>query len=218
MQDLIHTLLTNMLREFFVTLPATVQSYDNETLRAIVKPTMSNKLADGSQVLFPKTIQMPVCFPAASGCRMTWPLQSGDSGVIMFSSRDTGSTMAGSPTSETEVAEAAADAIAGEPNFTFENYNDAFFLPTIGFADNEKADPDKINIAFGKSNIFLSKDDKIEVITESASLIIDKGVIAIAGDLTVSGKIVADGDVTGAGISLSTHKHTGVHGITSGPL
>lgn len=38
-----------------------------------------------------------------------------------------------------------------------------------------------------------------------------------AGDLTVEGAATVTGDVTGGGISLDNHTHTGVHGGTSGP-
>jgi hypothetical protein len=43
--------------------------------------------------------------------------------------------------------------------------------------------------------------------------------VAVEGDLTVSGTVVANGDVTGAGISLQTHLHSGVMagGANSGP-
>lgn len=43
--------------------------------------------------------------------------------------------------------------------------------------------------------------------------------VAVEGDLTVSGTVVADGNVTGAGISLQTHLHSGVTagGANSGP-
>jgi hypothetical protein len=43
--------------------------------------------------------------------------------------------------------------------------------------------------------------------------------VAVEGDLTVSGTVVADGDVEGAGVSLQTHVHSGVTtgGGNSGP-
>ena len=39
----------------------------------------------------------------------------------------------------------------------------------------------------------------------------------VTGDISLQGTMTASGDVKAAGISVSTHTHTGVHGETSGP-
>lgn len=41
--------------------------------------------------------------------------------------------------------------------------------------------------------------------------------LAVAGQVTGSAGAAFSGDVTAAGVSASTHTHTGVHGETSGP-
>ncbi len=51
----------------------------------------------------------------------------------------------------------------------------------------------------------------------SPDLITIKGNVLIEGDVEVSGGIVATEDVIGAGTSLHTHTHMGVHGSTTGP-
>lgn len=62
-------------------------------------------------------------------------------------------------------------------------------------------------------------DNSIEVVSPTA-LRITAPTTSIEGNLTVSGTVTAQGDVTGVGVSLSTHLHGGVqsgNSNTSGP-
>ena len=55
-----------------------------------------------------------------------------------------------------------------------------------------------VNIVAGTSTINISKDGNVTITAPTT---------AIVGDLTVTGSVVATGEVTGNGIALSTHTH-----------
>lgn len=64
------------------------------------------------------------------------------------------------------------------------------------------------------------KDGVLEV-THRTKIRLVAPTVEVAGNMTVSGSIVAQGNITGAGISLNSHKHTGVQAggaQTGGPV
>jgi phage baseplate assembly protein V len=85
-------------------------------------------------------------------------------------------------------------------------------------------DPDKRHIAFSDGTfieydrsthtLFLDAKGPINIVTSNQVTISAEAGVNVVGDLTVSGSISADGDVTAGGISLRSHVHSGVQ---SGP-
>lgn len=79
----------------------------------------------------------------------------------------------------------------------------------------------------GEVALYTDEGDKIHFkrggviqIVAATKLQIDAPDVEISGNLAVGGVVVAQGDVTGAGISLATHDHGGVQpgaGSTAGP-
>jgi phage baseplate assembly protein gpV len=62
------------------------------------------------------------------------------------------------------------------------------------------------------SSIKLTTDGKLTLRDAGGTILQlnNGGAVAITGNVTVSGTIVAQGNVTGAGISLAGHHHSGV--------
>lgn len=73
-----------------------------------------------------------------------------------------------------------------------------------GLAEGEAA----LHDAFG-NKIHLQADGTLAIVA-SAKVQITTPLLALSGNLTVGGTVVAQGNVTGAGKSLATHTHSGV--------
>lgn len=76
-------------QDIHVALPAQVQSYDPSTQTVSVQPLLKRPLvaADGTQTADtpPVLNGIPVQFPAGGGMRLTFPIASGDTGLLVFS-------------------------------------------------------------------------------------------------------------------------------------
>ncbi len=157
MKNILHKIVTEMLKSVFVCLPAEVVKYDPDAVNATIKPLQDN---------LPENYEVPILFTGAQNCRMTWPLKAGDKGILIFSSRDIDTV-----TDDSE-----------EPEFTMENYNDALFIPTILFSENAAADPDTISIEFGDTSLKMWPD-KIDIKTGTVN--IEATETKITGNLNV---------------------------------
>ena len=180
-------------------LPGIVQSYDRNTNRAVIQPAISAVASRGQKIQRPQLINIPVFSMSGGGIVMSFPIQAGDTGWIIAADRD--------------ISIFKQNLAESSPNtYRKHQYTDAFFLP------------DKIN------DINISEDDAgavvISTLDGSTKLTLKSGEIKltgntiIAGDTTITGTLTVSGDVTGAGISLSTHTHSGVEpggGSTGGP-
>jgi phage baseplate assembly protein V len=80
----------------------------------------------------------------------------------------------------------------------------------IRFADDAEFgyDPES-----SEADVTLPAGGKLTIVADGGVKI--EGDVEIDGDVTVNGKIDATGDVTGDGVSLSTHTHGGVQGGSS---
>ncbi len=180
-------------------LPGIVQSYDRNTNRAIIQPAISAVASRGQKIQRPPLINIPVFSMSGGGIVMSFPIQAGDTGWIIAADRD--------------ISIFKQNLAESSPNtYRKHQYTDAFFLP------------DKIN------DINISEDDAgavvISTLDGSTKFTLKSGEIKltgntiITGDTTITGTLTVSGDVMGAGISLSTHTHSGVEpgsGSTGGP-
>ena len=64
-----------------------ILSYNHDTNRATVQPSGVTKFTDGRTLPYPRIDNVPVVFPTSMGgtCGMTFPLNSGDGCLIVFS-------------------------------------------------------------------------------------------------------------------------------------
>lgn len=105
------------------------------------------------------------------------------------------------------------------------NWSDGFFIPvdfqaapTGALIKNGNSsialEKDEINVATGTLNVKadtnIKGDTSIKGDTDMTGDVTITGNVTITGTLTVSDTVTATGDVVGAGVSLSTHVHSGV--------
>ncbi len=164
-------------------LPGIVQSYDRTTNRAVVKPAITGVASLGQKISKLPIVNIPVLTLQGGGIFLSFPLKQGDTGWLVACDRD--------------ISIFKQKLEESSPNsYRKHCFNDAFFIP------------DRINsLSVGEED-----DGALIISTQSGSakLSLKDSGISIVGDTVISGNLNVSGDVTGAGISLSTHIHSGV--------
>ena len=203
-----------MKREMWTALPGEVVEYFSATQTASVRTTIKVKISapDGSfeWVEVPMLVDCPVLFPSGGGYTLTFPVVPGDECLVVFSSRCIDGWW---QSSGAQIP----------PDTRLHDLSDGFVL--LG----PRSQPRRTTPAPSTSGVELRSDDrsvyirianadkKVEVVTTGPASVTAGGTIAlnaptvaITGDLTVTGTVVAQGQVTGLGKNLSTHVHSGV--------
>jgi hypothetical protein len=64
-----------------------VQTYDASTQTCSVKPVIQARFLNGDALDLPVVPRVPVCFPRGGGFMMTWPLEAGDTVLVVCADR-----------------------------------------------------------------------------------------------------------------------------------
>ncbi|EPO8143915.1 Gp138 family membrane-puncturing spike protein [Enterobacter kobei] len=74
-----------------VALPGIVQSFDPDTVTAVVQPAIRSVETDndGNRITknYPLLVDVPVVFPRGGGCTLTFPVKAGDECLVIFADR-----------------------------------------------------------------------------------------------------------------------------------
>ena len=169
--------------------PARVVSYDRASNRAVVQVLQYGVTSTGEKISRQTISDIPVLMLSGGGFSFSFPIAEGNTGWIISADRDI-STFKQNPDMFTPAT------------YQIHKFKDGFFIPDIVNPDFTTDDTDAV--------ILTSTDGATKISVKSGVVEITAPSVVINGDLTVSGSITADGDVIGAGISLSTHTHSGV--------
>jgi len=86
--EVIMAAINSRLLDLHVSMPAVVEAYDKATNSVTVKPSLKRKYeGTSSAVDLPVIVKVPVAFPRGGKTSMTWPLEKGDSVMLVFSER-----------------------------------------------------------------------------------------------------------------------------------
>lgn len=147
------------LEEVHTVLPARVETYDRTRARVSVKPLLRRTYADGQKVSLPVVTDVPVIFPRAGEASLTFPLNRGDTGLLLCAER-----------SLEEWLSVGGEATPADPR-RFE-LTDAIFLPGLypfnAASPAEEADALVLKNAAIKLKL---RDDKAALGTEAAELL-----------------------------------------------
>ncbi len=199
-------LIATELADVHTCLPGTVVSYDGRS--AVVKPAISKQLSSGDELPAPTIVSVPVCWPCGDvgggQALISVPLKAGDAVLLHFSERSLENWLSG------------RDGVPGDPRMF--DLSDAFATPVCR-PGALQADPDSVTVQYGGAVFRMGAGGEVSIDTPAQVSITAGAGVAITGDVTVQGRIDATDDVTGAGVSLQTHRHTAVQpgGGTSGP-
>lgn len=169
--------------EMHTAVPATIKSYDPSTGLASVQPVAKFKKPNGETMDYPSISGVPVVFPQSANVTIAFPIKAGDGCLLVFGEKSLDYWLYGKET-DTELSFDLSNAVA-IPS-----------LKNTGSPVMQKA----------------CSENAVVLQSGGATLTVKSGEVVIDGNLTVNGKIDATGDVTGSGISLATHTHTGDSG------
>lgn len=220
-EEALRALMDSEKAKTWTSAPAKVLSYDAAKQTVSVQLTTKSfiKKPDGSQeaVDVPPLVDLPVQFPGGGGQTMTFPIKPGDEGLVIFSSRSPDSwQQSGGEKGGQVPTDSSNNSLSG-----------GFFLP--GFRSNPRAlsnvseSETQIRSDDGNTKIGLSGDGGVNVNTDKSVAVSAAAGVTMTGaaaGIDISGEIRVTGDIILNGISLKSHKHTGVvpgGGTSAGP-
>lgn len=84
-------LASSIMSALRVSMPGIVQSFDPDTVTAVVQPAIKGYEPDSNGVsqstTLPLLVDVPVVFPRGGGCTLTFPVKAGDECLVIFSDR-----------------------------------------------------------------------------------------------------------------------------------
>lgn len=197
------------LKNLHTCLPGLIVSYDPAKQTAQVQPAIKRIFTERGPINLPVCVDVPVLFPAGGNFVLTFPIQPNDECLLWFSERcmDLWFTYGG---------------VQAPFEYRLHDLSDGFAfvgisslprsLPSVQAASAELRNRTRT------TRITIADSGNVEVVNAAGSVtLLANGnvnivapTVAITGNVTVTGTIVAQGNVTGAGKSLATHVHSGV--------
>lgn len=195
--EVINTHIISFMRQsVYTSIPAVVVRADERASQVVdVKPLINRVYEDGS-VLDPSIIlDVPVVFPSAAGGILSFPINAGDTVLLVFSMRSIDEWVNGEGGQTTP------------SNNRHHHLSDAIAIPGL-YTKNNNLSPNlnDVELKFNGLSVRLEKESGDIVMqnpTHSFSLKADGSVLHSSG-----ARITPNGDfVTASGISLDGHTH-----------
>lgn len=216
MQSHIHKMKDSLYTSSVGTI--TKVNYRGDSIESInVRPFVASVYNSGEVIKKPILFGVPVLFPSGGGGVLSFPLQIGDTVLLVFSKDDIDSF----------ISNTGNDVPKSNRKFSI---NDPVAIPCFyPTAINQDPNKENVELKFKESSIKITPEgdvivnSKKEVTVEAATQIninvpsvnINSQTITCSGDLTVSGNIsVGEDIVTTSGVSLKDHVHSGVRAGT----
>jgi phage baseplate assembly protein gpV len=219
-------LLKSWQSNIFTALPGIYQAAGKGNQTANVQPSVKAKILgqDGnwSDMTLPMCINCPVVYPGGGGFQMTFPLASGDEGLIVFAQRCIDSWW-------------QSGGVQSQAEMRMHDISDGFFIPAMlsqskAPATAASTSTVQLRSADGATYIEVAAGNLVNVHASAGTTI--TGPVTITGNLTlggtisgtggapISGNLHMAGNVQGGSVVLNTHIHGGVQpgsGVTAGP-
>jgi hypothetical protein len=225
-------LLKSWQSNIFTALPGIYQAAGKGNQTANVQPSVKAKVLgqDGnwSDMTLPLCINCPICWPGGGGFQLTFPLSSGDEGLIVFAQRCIDSWW-------------QSGGVQSQAEMRMHDISDGFFIPAMlsqskAPATAASTSTVQLRSADGATYIEVASGNVVNVhsaggcnitgpvnITGAATItgaLTLGGTISGTGGAPISGNLHMAGNVQGGSVVLNTHIHAGVTtggGVTAGP-
>lgn len=87
LNDAIRSAVDAVLSDVHTSIPGRVESFDWQTRKASVKPLIKRPYLDGVSKPLPVIPGVPTIFPWGGGASLTYPIETGHTGLLIFSER-----------------------------------------------------------------------------------------------------------------------------------
>ena len=207
--DALQFVFEQMLKSLYIDIPGIIESYNNATKRAIVRPAVKLKRTTGQFESQASIVDVPVIWPGGGGFILYSQLVVGNPVTIWFSQRGI-----------EQFKETFAESSPGIGLF---NKEDAYVVPGFGALSITPATSTGISMQSDDGqNYIVIEDDVIKIVTPGAVTVecatLNAAVsgttnitcpnVNLTGNLNITGNItLTDGDIISDGISLETHAH-----------
>lgn len=207
------------MKNVYTAIPAHVLAFNPETQTAQVEIGIKRVDVNGQSYVPPPIIECPVLF---SGDKWTLEIQIDPKceGLAIFSQRCIDGWITTGGTAE-------------NPLCRFHDISDALFIP--GFRPNPTAIKSfsnngiRLRNADGSQFAWLKNDGSIAIengkghikIAKDGTVTINGVTIDVNGNITTQSTVTAQNNIVGGGISLNSHRHSGVEsglGTSGGPI
>ena len=195
-------------------IPGEIVSFDAGNCTAVVKPIGKIKLPNGQKVEYPQIAKVPVCFQQSSSQEscICFPVKPGDGCLLLFAEQALDAWRSGGeefPDLKHDLTNAIAImGVCRQPNELMQEAQDKDAV-IIRLKDSRGMfSNDEVLVKRNDSQLMQMKGGEITLKNGGTILKLTESGADLTGNLTVSGKITAQGDVVGAGISLQSHTHT----------
>ena len=187
----------SLLMSLRVALPAVVKSFNRSSNRADLTPAITSASNNGETIILPELSSVPVCTAGGGGFGVSFPLQQGDTGWVIFCDRD--------------ISLFKNSGVVSPANTNrLHNLADAVFYPDVMGKISVSADDagkavwqtldGSVKAAMGAEGVEITGDVNIN------------GDLSVTGNISASGSVTAGVDVIADNISLKNHVHGGVQG------
>lgn len=233
MQELLNSATNTALNNLYTAIPCIVVNVrdDLNTQMVDVQPTINQKLVDNTVKERSVILGVPVIFPASKSSAFTFPIEKGDTGLLVFSMRNLDAWKAGRGYPATPLNAAKFDK------------GDAIFIPGLQPPSEAVNDPAKrlwphstkdtvVSHNIGTSqevelrlkangNLEINSNGHVKVTSQSAEVVTESLVIDATNTQWLGNVEWAGSTFTFNGIPFNTHRHVGVtpgNGTSAGPV
>lgn len=215
LEEAIRMAFRSMQSRMWTALPGIVERFDGDKMIVDVQPTINGRvrspLGEISSLQMPKLLDCPVLWQGGGGATWTFPIAPGDECLVIFASRciDAWWEQGG---------------VKDAPDLRMHNLSDGFAI--VGLRSLPRA----FNVSTTEAELRNDAGDafmKFNPTAKTLEIVMDGGVtingvsIDSASNVQTPATVTADTDVVGDGVSLKTHRHSGVQtggGNTGQPI
>lgn len=185
-----------IMSEMRVSMPGIIQSFDPDTVTAVIQLAIKGYEPDNDGVpqpeVLPLLVDVPVVFPRGGGCSLTFPVAPGDECLVIFADRCIDFWWQNGGVQE-------------PVDTRMHDLSDAFAI--VG----PQSQAQKISgISTSAAQLRTDSGAAFIEIAAGGAVTITSPQITFNGPLQVNGTITSTGDQMAAGISQVTHTHGGV--------
>lgn len=156
LKDTIQSNIEKYLNNMYTAIPAQVLSYDAALQEVEVQPAINEIYMDGQKAIRGAKSKVPVIFPSAGGGILSFPIQAGDTVLLLYSMRNIDNWLVG-------------DGGTVDPE-TLRKFSENDCVALVGLTPTPKLlnpNPDDVELKFKDNRITLKANGDVEVVTAS---------------------------------------------------